>query len=263
MEPKRIIYYEDELNDDFAKTNISQKHLGDDFKYIKRNVLWRFFSWLSYYMLAIPILSIYAKLAFGVKFKNRKAVKKLRKAGYVVYANHTHYIDAFVLQTAGIRPKRAYILSSPDATSIKGLKGFVQMLGSIPVPTSDAQYRDFLKAIEYRLNKKNAVIIYPEAHIWPYYTGVRPFLNSSFYYPVKNNVPAIAAVTTFRKPKKEGKRPKFTITFSEPFYPNNNIARKVAQQELRDEVYSYMVDVTSSKDNFKYYEYIKKGTVKK
>ena len=88
MEPKRIIYYEDELNDDFAKTNISQKHLGDDFKYIKRNVLWRFFSWLSYYMLAIPILSIYAKLAFGVKFKNRKAVKKLRKAGYEIGRAH-------------------------------------------------------------------------------------------------------------------------------------------------------------------------------
>lgn len=258
MKPKKVIYYQDELNDDFAKTNISQKPLGDDFKYIKKNIFWRFFSWFSYYVFAVPILSIYAKISFGVKFKNKKALKSLKKTGYVVYANHTHYIDAFVLQTMGLRPRRAYILSSPDATSIKGIRGLVQMLGSIPLPTSDALYRDFLKAIECRLKNKSAIVVYPEAHIWPYYTGVRPFTNSSFYYPVKNKVPAIAAVTTFRKPKKEGKKPKFTITFSNPFYPNQDVGRKEGQEQLRNEVYNYMVKITSDKDNYQYYEYIKK-----
>ncbi len=65
--------------------------------------------------------------------------------------------------------------------------------------------------------------IFPEAHIWPFYTGVRPFVGTSFRYPVKLHAPVVAMAVTYRK--RRGlfcwvKRPPgMTVTFSAPMYP--------------------------------------------
>ena len=64
--------------------------------------------------------------------------------------------------------------------------------------------------------------IFPEAHIWPFYTGIRPFSATSFRYPEKLNAPVVAMVTTYRKAARSVslfRRPGMTVTLSEPFYP--------------------------------------------
>lgn len=38
---EKIIYYKDEQNDDFAGNNIEKKPLGDDFKYVHTNIVYR------------------------------------------------------------------------------------------------------------------------------------------------------------------------------------------------------------------------------
>lgn len=250
------IYYKDELKDDFSGTEINQKPLGDDFLYVHKNIFWRLGSWIIYYVIALPLLRIYTKLKFGVKIKNRKVLKKLRKTGVIIYANHTHWIDSFLI-TINVAPKRSHIIANPDATSIKGIKNIVQMLGAIPLPSTYQQSVAFTKAFELFLKKKRSVVIFPEAHIWPYYTKIRPFPATSFGYPVKYNVPVLAAVTTFRKPKKAGKPPKFTVTFSEPFYPDQTLDRKEASRMLHQQVYQHMVDHVSNSDSFEAIKYIK------
>ena len=52
-----------------------------------------------------------------------------------------------------------------------------------------------------RIKQKRTVAVYPEVHIWPWYTGIRPFPAVSFAYPVKDGVPAVAFVTIYRKRK--------------------------------------------------------------
>jgi 1-acyl-sn-glycerol-3-phosphate acyltransferase len=108
------------------------------------------------------------------------------------------------------------------------------------------------------MKKKQVIIIFPEAHIWPYYTGLRNFSSSSFFYPVKMNKPVIALAGTWRAPKKAGKKPKITLHISAPFYPDANLERKEAEQKLRDQVYAFLKDKTSSKDNYEYIKYVKK-----
>ena len=38
---RKILYYSDELNDDFAGTNIEQKKLPEDFEYINKNFFFK------------------------------------------------------------------------------------------------------------------------------------------------------------------------------------------------------------------------------
>ncbi len=49
------------------------------------------------------------------------------------------------------------------------------MLGALPVPDSISEYKKFSKAYKKRISDGHPVVIYPEAHVWPYYTGIRPF----------------------------------------------------------------------------------------
>ena len=77
MLPKKTIYYQDPLNDDFANTGFDYKSLPDNFKYSNRNPITKFLAFLFYYVVGIPVLWIYAKIATGFRIIGKK---KLRKA---------------------------------------------------------------------------------------------------------------------------------------------------------------------------------------
>ncbi|MDY0345919.1 MAG: 1-acyl-sn-glycerol-3-phosphate acyltransferase, partial [Bacilli bacterium] len=181
--PKTIIYYNDLLNDDFAGTKINTKQLDENFKYVHKNVIWRFLSFLLYYLVAIPALYLTTKISLNVKVINRKAIKKVRKTGYFIYGNHTHIMDAFISQVCISRPKKTFIIADPDAVSIPGVRNIVMMLGCLPLPSTTGGTKNFLEAIKYHIEKKHAIVVFPEAHIWPFATMIRPFSSSSFRYP--------------------------------------------------------------------------------
>lgn len=256
---KKVVYYTDELNDDFAGTSISAREVGEDYKFVNRNPIWRAAATFFYRGIATPIVYLVCKLGYGLRIKNRKAIKKLGKQGFFMYSNHTQdLVDSFS-PTIMAFPQRAHIIANADAVSITGLGQFVAMLGVIPVPTGIRGMRQFKDAIEERYRQGRAVMIYPEAHIWPYYTGIRPFTTTSFSYPVKLSAPCVACVTTYRKRKLFKRlRPQVTITVSEPFYPDSSLSEREAKQKLRDEIYGFMKKTAERPDNFAYIEYHKK-----
>jgi 1-acyl-sn-glycerol-3-phosphate acyltransferase len=254
----KVKYYSDENNDDFAGTNIDTCKLSADFTFINRNPLWRFCSFVLYRLIATPIVFLIGKIGFGLKIKNRKALKSLKNQGFYLYGNHTQaMMDAYTPSLATF-PKRAHIIAGPDAVSIKGIRQIVMMLGGIPIPTSVDGYKSFLSAIDKRISQKRVVAIYPEAHIWPFYTKIRNFPDTSFTYPVSQNVPCVAMVTTYRQRKIFKKLyPLMTVTLSDPFYPDTSLSQKDARKKLRDDVYNFMCEVASSPDNYEYVKYIK------
>lgn len=259
MKSKKIIYYHDPLNDDFAGTEIATKPLKTNFKYVHKNVFWKFSSFLLYYLLAMPILFFYAKIRCGVRVKNKKVLRKVRSQGYFLYGNHTQSIDAFTGHVMVARPKKGYVVANPDSVSIKGIGWLVMMLGTLPLPNTVEGMRHFLEAMEYRLKKqKRCIIVYPEAHIWPYYNDIRDFPNNSFRYPVKYDAPIIAMCATYRKRKINGDhhRPHMIITLSEPFYPNQNLPIKEAMSDLRDRVYSFMKRTIKENQSYAYIDYV-------
>ena len=56
---RKIIYYES-LSEDFANVNVETKEVKKDFKFINNNPIWRFFSFVLYYFIAIPVVSLYS-----------------------------------------------------------------------------------------------------------------------------------------------------------------------------------------------------------
>ncbi|MCI8619272.1 MAG: 1-acyl-sn-glycerol-3-phosphate acyltransferase [Oscillospiraceae bacterium] len=260
----KVIYYSDPLHDDFAQNTIQTCKVDETFPFAPQSFLWRIASNLVYYGVAIPIVFLICKLYLGVRFENHKALSKLRKSGYFLYGNHTRALDAF-LPAVSAWPKRAYIVANPDAVSIPGLKTLVRLIGCLPIPTEAKALPLFLDAITTRCQEKSCIGIYPEAHIWPFYTGVRPFPTTSFRYPVKENVPAVAMAVTYRKRKGLffwAKRPGMTLTFSQPFYPDQTVSLRQARQALRDQVYNFMCDTAARPDNVVYIRYEKRAEQK-
>ena len=259
---ERVTYYSDPLTDDFAGTNINTCHVPADFKYVRTGAVWRISGFIVYYMIAVPLVWVMAKLMLGLKFENRKALKTLRKTGFFLYGNHTNALDVYVPALAAF-PKRSYIIANPDIVSIRGIKRLVMMLGALPVPSEHKGMRGFTEAISLRCKERSCIAVYPEAHIWPYYTGIRPFADTSFYYPVSNGAPAVAMVTTYRKRKglfAFCKRPGMTVTFSEVFYPDTSLTKREAQKKLHRQVYEFMKTKSENTDQVCYirYEYKEK-----
>ena len=129
------------------------------------------------------------------------------------------------------------------------------MLGALPVPCDVSGMKKFMKAVDHYHQKYN-ITIYPEAHIWPYYTGIRDFPAMSFRYPVELNAPCFAMTNTYQK-RKHGRNPKIVTYLDGPFYPNMDLPPKERAQELRDRVYAKMKE-RSLLSNCEYIRYLPK-----
>ncbi len=258
MEPgnkPKTVYYSDPQNDDFAGTKIKACCVDEHFIFVNTNIFWNAAAFLLYHIIARPLVFLYCKIAFGLKIVNRCAVKRVR-SGFFLYGNHTNVIDVFIPNLVAF-PRRVSIISSPDAVSIKGIRQLVMMLGALPLSCTPEGKRKFRKAVELRCRRNQAVAIFPEAHIWPYYTGIREFSPRSFRYPVDQNRPAIAMTTVYRPRKvlKFLRRPQVTVIVSDPFYPDASLSRNKAMQKLRDQVYRSMLDASRSIRQAEYIRY--------
>jgi len=260
----KTVYYDDALADDFAGTKISQLPFYSKFKYIHKNIFWRACSWFTYYVIALPILWIVGKIGWGVKTKGRNNLRELRHRGCFVYCNHTQMCDSWSGQVFVMRPKRTYIMANQDAVSIKGIRAFVMMIGCLPVPEQFEWKEAFKEAVEYRYKQSAAIMIFPEKHIWPYMTHIRPFSEDSFVYPSELGAPVIATCTTYRKAHLFGdyRRPKMTIHISKPIYPDMSKSLIERKKIVRDEVYDFMIRHAAEDENVEYIRYLKRNVKK-
>lgn len=252
--PKR--YYMDEVNDDFANNGIVKKHNKPGYKYVNKGIFFKSIAWFMYYIFAKPIVWLINKTFYHQKIVNKKILKKYKKEGYFIYANHTSSAgDAFTPNL--LTNKKNYILVSEETTSIPGLKNLVKMFGAIPVPYAIENVKPFLNAIDYRINNdKSSITIYPEAHIWPGYIDIRKFDYASFRYPVDLNKPVFVITNTWQK-RKHSKKARLISYVSGPFYPNLELGRKEAIIDLRDRIYEEMKKVSMSVKQIETIRYIK------
>lgn len=254
----KVQYYEDLLNDDFVGIQIKNKQPLKNIKYVHKHFLFKSGSKLLTFLIAVPILRLLLLFKNGLVIKNKKVLRKVRGKAYFLYGNHTLDGDAYIPQAA-INPfRKTYVIANPDAISIKGLRVIVQMLGAIPLPdinSDKAGTKAFLEAIDTHVKGKKCIAVYPEAHVWPYVTFIRPFKSNNFHYPVKHNVPVIAMTTTFRK-RLLFKTPRVVITLSKVFYPNNTLSVASAKEELRNSVYDFMVKEANNPKNYTYIKYL-------
>ena len=258
MKNKKIIYYDDELNDEFSSAKIVPRVIDEKYKY-KYGKAWSFCSWLFQNVISMPIKLGYAKIKFRIKYVGREKLRNCKHTGYFVYANHTQtFADTFI-PSLEIFPKRNFLIVNPENISVKPFGWLVELLGAIPVPGNKDAMKNFLKTIEYYINKKYSITIYPEAHIWPYYTRIRPFKSVSFKYPVEMKKPAFCVTNTYQKCGKNGDKVKIISYIDGPFYTDESLnSIKEQKEDLRNRVYECMVE-RSKNSNVEVIKYVKRN----
>ena len=112
-----------------------------------------------------------------------------------------------------------------------------------------------MKALDSILEEGNIVQFYPEASLWPYYSKIRNFKTGAFHFAVRNNVPIIPMVFTFRKPK--GIRKIFknkldvTLTILDPIKSEEDEETKQRIENLKNKVYKVMEEEILRKEGEK------------
>lgn len=254
---KQIIYYRDELNDEFSTAVITPKRIDGNYKYIYKGA-WKKFTHIFWYrIVATPIAFVYLKLYFGHKIINKKILREAKDSGWFIYGNHTHFLADALIPTMISTPKDMYVIVHPNNVSMPCLGRITPSLGALPLPDDGEAAKNFMHAVETRIQEKHAVTIYPEAHIWPYYTKIRPFKDTSFRYPIKCKVPVYCFTNTYQR-RKFRRVPRIVTYVDGPFYPDMNLRGKAQREELRNRVYETMV-MRSENNNTEKIKYIKAG----
>jgi 1-acyl-sn-glycerol-3-phosphate acyltransferase len=250
----KTIYYENEIEDDFANNNVKEEKLNPKFKYTYKTLFWKTLEFLIY-RLVVPIAFIAVKIIHHHSYRNRKVLNKTH-GGVYYYINHTNQIlDAF--NPSGINPfKHNYIIIKSDPFSIHGLSHFLRLMGAIPLGSNITQTKEMIKLVQSKIRKGKTITFYPEAHIWPYYTKVRPFKDNSFRFPAIDFRPVYAITNCYQK-RVFSKRPKVITFIDGPFFADPKLSEKDNMKKLRDECYNVMVNRANKYSTYEYIKYVK------
>ena len=266
--PIKTVYYNNELTDEFSLAVITPKKIDGNYKYDRDRIGGRLLHFIFYRIIAIPTAFFYLHLshhhkivgrekikAFIAEAKNderrrRREQKALRRAqkqsvtaavsprSCFLYGHHTQATADALIPTFITHPANAYVIVHPNNVSMPVLGRITPYIGALPLPDDIAASRNFRAIIDKRVREGSPIFIYPEAHIWPYYTGIRPFPDDSFYYPIKYNVPVFCFTNTYKR-RGNGK-PRIVTYVDGPFYPDGELPLKERRRELRDRVYDCM-----------------------
>lgn len=241
MDKRKVIYYSDELNDEFSVAQITPRKIDGSYIYVYNTPFKKFTRVFWYDIVAKPLALLYTKAAFHHRIIGNEVLKEYRDKAYFIYGNHTQDIcDALIPSMLCLR-KSVYVIVHPNNVSMPVLGRITPSLGAIPLPDGKEAYKNFLSAIEARVSEGCAVTIYPEAHIWPYYTGIRPFKDVSFTYPVKLGVPVFCFTNTYQK-RRFGKKPKIVTYVDGPFFADERLTVRERKTDLRNRVYDCMCE---------------------
>ena len=252
----KTIYYTDPLNDEFSTMEIKTPLIDGSYRY-KRDGFWgRLLHFFTFRVIGKPLAWFYLKSKFHHKVVGKSKLKKYKKQAIFLYGNHTQIIGDALIPAFILSPRSMTVIVHPNNVAIPGIGKYVPYLGGMPLPADMAATKNFMAELDRRITKKKSpVVIYPEAHLWPYYTGIRPFKSTSFTYPIQYNAPAFCFVNTYQK----GKRGKVNITtyVEGPFFPKPGLSLAEAREDLRNRIYEAMKDKCEH-STYQHIAYIKK-----
>lgn len=263
---ERVFYYASE-EDDPIKTDEQEKKvevgLPEGYEFIPKNPFVKLYSAMLFRIFKL-FGQYYERGYWQAKFYGREKLKKARGKGYVIYANHTNpFHDVFGPALAANR--RIFTIISPVNLKIPGIGKVLPYIGGLPLGKTKEEKQAFNDAVDERLKQKKVLVIYPEAHVWPYATKIRKFPagDRSFKYAVRNNLPIFTMTTTYhkRKDKKRGDLPRMDVYVDGPFWPDAKLSEEENRAKLAKEAYDSMVKY-SKKSSYEYFQYRSKSAKK-
>ena len=256
---ERVFYYASE-EDDPIKTDEQEKkkevRLPEGYEFIPKNLFVRMYSAVLFRVFKL-FGQYYERGYWQAKFYGREKLKQAKGKGYVIYANHTNpFHDVFGPALAADR--RIFTIISPVNLKIPGIGKVLPYIGGLPLGKTVEEKKAFNDAVDERLRQKKCLVIYPEAHVWPYATKIRKFPagDKSFKYAVRNNLPIFTMTTTYhkRKNKKRGELPRMDVYIDGPFWPDPEKSDNENREMLAQKAYDSMVKY-SKNNSYEYFQY--------
>lgn len=250
---RKTLYYKN-YAEDFVISRKQNFILPPDYKWVNNNFGCRILSGILYVIMII-FAFVYLKFALHVTVENKSVLKKCKGQGFFLYGNHTQPVGDVLNPAVLMFPKHIYMIASRANLGIPVLGGMLPLLGALPVPDSMEGVKRICEAVDRRIHEKCCVVIYPEAHVWPWYTKIRPFPATSFRFPVQCDVPGFVMTTTYRK-RKRRRKPDIKIYIDGPFYPDRRLSKKQQREKLCKEIYDCM-EMRSKNSTYQYIHYEK------
>lgn len=252
-------YYYTDLTDDVVQTQQQYYQLPADYQIIPTGRLQKRWNWGAR-ILAAGFGWLYSRLALRVKVVGKEKLKAVGNQGYFVYANHTQPLGDVFTPLTIFPPEKFYAIANQANWGIPFVGKALVRYGGLPVGKNLRQSVKLVKAIKQVVtNKRGVVMVYPEAHVWPYYTKIRPFTDTSFHFPVELKAPVFVLTTTYRRPV-IGKRPRMVLYLDGPYYSDSSLMFKEAQTKLQQTVQTVLKKRAATSD-YQYCHYVQKEKV--
>jgi len=252
MREREIRYYSD-FTDDFEQSADQDHALPENYEWVRTGFFARIASALTYGFWLF-LSWFYLRFRLHLRVKGRKKLKGAR-GGFFLFCNHTQPVGDVFIPAHALFPRRIYTVVGTANFGIPVIGKILPYLGALPVTGSVDGLRKLTRAMEVRLSEGHPVVIYPEAHVWKYYTGIRPFPDTPFRYPVKLGAQSYAMTVTYRK-SKIWRRPVTEVFLDGPFSGDGaGVRDKTA--DLCGKIRTAMEE-RSRNSNVEYIEYRKK-----
>ena len=258
MDFPKTIYYTDEHNDEFSTARITPRKIDGTYKYRGKGFWWFIAHVFLYRVVAFPIAFFFLKIKYRHKIVNRSVLKGFTRKPFFLYGNHTNAGADALIPSFVVHPKDAYVIVHANNVSMPFLGPINPFLGAMPLPDDMAATKNFLGAIKLHTETQQCIVIYPEAHIWPYCTWIRNFPDTSFRYPVQYKTPVFCFTNTYQK-RRFSKNPQMVTYVDGPFYADESLSQKEQRTALRNMVYNTMIE-RSRMNSCELVKYLKKDT---
>ena len=257
QELPKTIYYTDPLNDEFSTMEIKTPVIDGSYRYRRDGFFGSILHFLTFRLIGKPLAFIYLKTKFKHRIVGKRKLKRFKNDPIFLFGNHTQIIGDALIPAFVLSLRSLTVIVHPNNVAIPGIGKFVPYLGGMPLPSDVAATKNFMAELDRRIKKKHhPVVIYPEAHLWPYYNDIRPFKSTSFTYPIQYNAPAFCFVNTYQEGKKG--KPLITTYIDGPFYPKPGLSLSEAREDLRNQVYKAMKDKAEEHSDYAFIEYLEK-----
>lgn len=147
--------------------------------------------------------------------------------------------------------KKVYYTTLESSFKIPFVRRLIKLLRAIPIPTEAKNKPYFIEALDNALQEGNIIHFYPEASLWTYYHKLRKFKTGAFHFAVRNQVPIVPMVITFRRPQGLRRilkrKSDVTLTILKPVNPQKGEDIRQEIEDLQKEVYEKMEYVIQEK----------------
>lgn len=170
--------------------------------------------------------------------------------GVLITSNHFGPLENTVIRrlTDKLGRKTLGIISQTTNFAMPGFIGYIMNYAdTIPI-SADPRYlaRGFLSVLKERLvDKKHAILLYPEQEMWFNYRKPRPPKNGAYFFAAKLNVPIISCfveiVDLEEDDNQEFKKVKYILHVLDCLYPDTNKTVKENTEFLAEKDYELKV----------------------